>query len=294
VVCVFWALNVIVLKRLLVHLGPAAVSAGRYVIVTAIALAVAAARGGPWTIERRDLPRALLSGVLGVAVFQVLFMEGLQRTTAFASNLLQGTEPLGALVLLRLFLGARIRGRQWAGVLLAMAGAFLFFLDQASAGFHLAVGLGDLLSVTSAWVFAIYGIVSAPLFARYPGHTVMAVTMTVGSLALAVWAHADLVATDWASLGPAVWAGLLFSAALPLYVGVWVWNWAVMRKGLAHASLYIFVDILLSGFFAYLLLGERFGPSRLLGAVVILAGVYLARSGERTQGGGPPSGTGAS
>ena len=73
---------------------------------------------------------------------------------------------------------------------------------------------------------------------------------------------------------------LVFSSAVPLYLGFWIWNWAVARKGLDHASLYIFVDILLSGFFAYAFLGERFGPWRLLGAAVILTGVYLARSGE--------------
>jgi drug/metabolite transporter (DMT)-like permease len=41
------------------------------------------------------------------------------------------------------------------------------------------------------------------------------------------------------------------------------------------------VDIVLSGFFAYAFLGERFGPLRLVGALVIMIGVYLARSGER-------------
>ncbi len=54
----------------------------------------------------------------------------------------------------------------------------------------------------------------------------------------------------------------------------------MIRKGLDHASLYIFVDIVFSGFFAYALLEERFGPRPLLGAAVILTGVYLARSGE--------------
>jgi drug/metabolite transporter (DMT)-like permease len=74
-----------------------------------------------------------------------------------------------------------------------------------------------------------------------------------------------------------VWAALLFSSVLPVYVGYWIWNWAIARKGLAHASLYIFVDIVVTGVFAWLFLGERFGVVRLLGAAIILAGVRLAR-----------------
>jgi drug/metabolite transporter (DMT)-like permease len=55
----------------------------------------------------------------------------------------------------------------------------------------------------------------------------------------------------------------------------------VARKGLDHASLYMFVEIVMAGVFAWVLLGERFGPLRLVGAAVILGGVLLARSGER-------------
>jgi len=278
--CVFWASNVIVLKILLKGIPPPALSAGRYVIVSALALLVATARRGPWTIEGRDVPRALLSGLLGVALFQVFFMEGLQRTSAFATNLLQGTEPLFALLLLRILARARVSPRQWWGVLVSLLGALFFFLEGSAGDAHLAFGPGDLLNLSAAFVFALYGLVSGPLFERYPGHTVMAVTMLAGTIPLVAWAWAGLRAVDWTCLGPTVWAGLVFSSVVPLYLGFWIWNWAVARKGLDHASLYIFVDILLSGFFAYAFLGERFGPLRLLGAAVMMAGVYLARSGE--------------
>ena len=51
---------------------------------------------------------------------------------------------------------------------------------------------------------------------------------------------------------------------------------AFAAKGLAHTSLYLYLDILLSGVFAYAFLGERFGALRLVGAAVILLGVHLA------------------
>lgn len=278
--CAFWAANVVVLKVLLKDIPPAALSAGRYVIVSALALLVVAARRGPWTIEGRDVPRALASGLLGVALFQVLFMEGLQRTSAFASNLLQGTEPLFALLFLRILARVPVSPRQWWGVLVALLGALVFFIEGSTGDRHIAFGLGELLLLSGSFVFALYGLISGPLFARYPGHTVMAVTMLAGTMPLLAWAWPGLHAVNWVGLRPTVWGGLVFSSVVPLYLGFWIWNWAVAKKGLDHASLYIFVDIILSGFFAYAFLGERFGPLRLLGAAVIMSGVYLARSGE--------------
>ena len=279
--CVFWALNVIVLKLLLRVLPPAALSGGRYLVVCAVALVVLAVGGGPWTVARKDVPRFLASGFLGVTLYQILFLEGLHRSTAFATNLMAGMEPLFALGLLSLYGRSHVSPRQWGGVLLALVGAALFFLDPARGQVQLLFGFGDLLNLTGAFVFALYGLVSAPVFTRYPGRTAMAVSMLAGTVPLVVWSGPTLLTVDWRGLGGPVWMALLVSTILPLYLGFWIWNWAVARKGLDHASLYMFVEIVMSGVFARVLLGERFGPLRLLGAAVILVGVVLARSGER-------------
>ncbi len=272
----FWAANMIVLKFLLQHLSPPALSSVRFVLVSVVGLLVLASQRGPFRIERRDWPKLVVSSLLGITLYQVLFMEGLDRTTAFVSNLMQGTEPLFALVLLSL-LGRKVLLRQWAGVLVAFLGAVLFFLQEAGGGVRLAFGFGDVLNVTSALAFAGYGLMSGDLFERYPGRTVMGLSMLIGVVPLVPWSWYELTSTDWSGLSPVVWAALVFSAILPVSVGYWIWNWAVSKKGLAYASLYIFVDIIVTGVFAWAFLGERFTGLRLLGAGIILAGVRLAR-----------------
>jgi drug/metabolite transporter (DMT)-like permease len=272
----FWASNMIVLKWLLRALPPPALSSLRFALVALIALIVLATKGGPWRVARRDVPRLLLAAVTGITLYQILFMEGLERSSAFVANLIQGTEPLFALFLLRLF-GMAVLPRQWGGVLVAFAGAIVFFLQDAGGHLALAFGRGDLLNLTSAASFAVYGLAIGPLFQRYPGRTVMALSMTLGALPLAAWSWRALRALDWRALPPAVWGGVVYSSVLPVFVGYWIWNWAIAKKGLAHASLYIFVDIVVSGALSWILLGERFGVTRLAGAVIILAGVRLAR-----------------
>jgi drug/metabolite transporter (DMT)-like permease len=276
VMALFWAANMIVLKWLLDHVPPPALSSLRFLLVSLIGMAVLVGRGGPFAVERRDLWKLLAAAFFGCTLYQILFIEGLDRTTAFVSNLMQGTEPLFALLLLRL-LGRPVLPRQWLGVLVAFLGAVLFFLQEARGGLRVAFSLGDLLNLTSAASFAVYGLLSGELFERYPGRTVMALSMGLGTLPLLPWSWHELASTDWGALPGAVWLGLVFSALVPVYVGYWIWNWAVTQKGLAHASLYIFVDIIVTGVFAWAFLGERFSSLRLLGALVILAGVRLAR-----------------
>ena len=271
-----WAANMIVLKMLLAFIPPPALSAVRFSLVSLVALAVLAVRGGPWTVARADLPRLVVSALSGITFYQILFMEGLERTTAFSSNVMQGSEPLFALVLLWAT-GSAVLARQWAGVLLALIGAAIFFLEGSGAHLGIVLARGDVLNLTSAISFAVYGLASGPLFDRYPGRTVMALTMSLGTLPLCLWSWLRVERVSWSAMTPGVWGGLVYSSLLPVYVGYWIWNWAIARKGLAHASLYIFVDIVVTGVFAYAFLAERFGPLRLLGAAIIMAGVRMAR-----------------
>jgi len=276
IMALFWAANMIVLKWLLGTLPPLMLSSVRFGMVALIGLSVLVVSRGPFSVARRDVPRLLLCAITGITLYQLLFMEGLSRTTAFVSNLVQGTEPVWALLLLWLT-GASVLRRQWAGVLVAFLGAILFFLQDAGRSFTVAFGRGDLLNLTSAISFAIYGLACKPLFERYPGRTIMALSMSLGAMPLLAWSARDLLAFQWTALTPRVWIALAYSSVLPVYVGYWIWNWAITKKGLAHASLYIFVDIILSGVASHLFLGERFGPLRLVGAAIILAGLRLAR-----------------
>jgi drug/metabolite transporter (DMT)-like permease len=278
--CVLWASNVIALKLLLALVPPPALSAVRFLIAGGFGVALLAACRGPWRIAAPDRLRVGCAALLGVTLYQLLFMEGLHRTSAFVTNLLQGTEPVFALLLLRVTGLGKVSGRQWAGVLLSFVGTVLFFLEDAAGSATASSVMGLVLNLVGALVFSAYALVSAPLFERYPGRTVMAWTMGLGALPLLVWARGSMGTVAWSRLGVVPWATMVASSLLPVYVGFWIWNWAITRKGLAHASLYIFVDIVLSGVFAYALLGEPFGPLRLLGAAVIMTGIRLAMRGE--------------
>jgi drug/metabolite transporter (DMT)-like permease len=274
VMVVVWAGNMVVLKKLLGPFPPAVLSAVRFSAVAIVAYSMLAWKGGPWRVARADLPRLAAAALSGVAVYQILFMEALDRSGVFATNLLQGIEPVFALILVRALGIEHVRKRQWLGVAIAVVGTVLFF--QQDAGGSIAFGLGDLMNLVSACSFAIYGLVGAPLFARYPGRTVMAHTMGLGVLPLLAYGLPQMSAEDMASIPASAWAVSALSGTLAVYIGYWIWNWGIATKGLAHTSLFLYLDILLSGVFAYVFLDEHFGALRLLGAAVILLGVHLA------------------
>ena len=272
-----WAGNVVVLKILLRTFGPAALSGLRFGLLSIVGLGVLAVSGGPWSVARGDVPRLIASALSGITLAQILFMQGLHLTSAFASNVLQGTEPLFLLILVWTTRAEAVTRRQGVGLLTAFAGTIVFFLQDARGQAVLTVGMGEVLNLLSALAFAVYAYVSRPLFVRYPGRTVMALTLSVGALPLVLLAAPSVFRLDFGSIPYLAWLGVVGSAVFAVYFGYWIWNWAIRQKGLTHTSLYLFLDVVLSGFFTYLFLGERFGPWRLLGTGVILTGLHFAR-----------------
>jgi drug/metabolite transporter (DMT)-like permease len=250
-------------------------SALRFSVVTVVALVVLAATRSPWRVARADWPRLVLSSLTGIALAQLLFIEAIHRTSAFAVNLLQGLEPLFAMAIVSLTGAEVVRRRQWLGAGLAFIGIVVFFLDTGGA---IAFGLGELLGLAASFSFAAYGLVSAPLFRRYPNPTLLAYSMALGTLILLAAAAPELRSLDWASVSGRSLAVASASGVLSVYLGFWIWNWAIKCKGLAHASMYIFLDVVVSGVFAWIFLAERFGPLRIVGTVVVLIGLQLARS----------------
>lgn len=277
VMIVVWAGNLIVLKRLLADVPPPALSSLRFALIAVVGYGVLAAFGGPWTIPRRDIPRLLAASFTGVALYQVLLMEGIHRSDAFVANLLQGTEPLFALMLVRLTRTEAVSRKQWAGVAFSFVGTAIFLTEGRPVGSLLVMRRADLLNLGSALAFAVYGLVGKPLFIRYPGRTVLAHTMGLGALPLLLYSAPTLARMDWTRVTPGVAATMAGSGLCAAYAGFWVWNWAVARRGLAYASLFVYLEVVLAGVFSYLFLGERFGPLKIIGAAVVLVGLHLAR-----------------
>ena len=95
-------------------------------------------------IARKDWPLLLICSLLGVAINQALFVNGLKHTTAINATLLSTTIPVSTL-LIGVILG-RTRGslRLAGGIFLAAAGVILL-VDPTRATLSDATLLGDIL-----------------------------------------------------------------------------------------------------------------------------------------------------
>jgi len=274
---VLWGSNYSIAKRALLEIHPLAIAFARAAAgVTFFALLFLARRD-----RRRLLPgllRAAPLGLLGIFGNQLLFMTGLQRTSAAHSAILIGMLPVFVLLISAAGGQERIRPLKLAGILTAFAGVCLIALEHG-VGLEVASLQGDLLTLFAVLSFAGYTVAGKPVLRDLgPIDATGCAFLTGGSAILLVTAPAA-ARQDWRSVSP---RGLLCLAAVMLLSTIaayLLYYFAVSRLEPSKVAAFMYLQPLVATLIAFFVAGERFSAVFLCGGAMVLAGVLLAERG---------------
>jgi terminal-alkyne amino-acid exporter len=240
-------------------------------LVASLALGVAAPRLQLRRPTRRDAPLLLVSGVLGMAGYQLLLNMGEETVPASTASLTVATAPAYSVLLAAAVLRERLTWRRLGGVGVGFTGAALIALGR---GGNLHLELGTLLLVGAALAHGSYHVAHRPLLTRYSGAAVVC---------YATWAATLLVLPLLASVPRAAAAAPADATLAAIFLGVGppavafaTWAYAVHRLGVGAAatSLYLVPAVALP--VSALWLSEVPHLVELAGGALALAGVAIA------------------
>jgi drug/metabolite transporter (DMT)-like permease len=276
-VVMLWASTFVVAKAAFTEVSPLAFLFARFVIMVVLAFAVLLVlqRGAGRWVERSDWGLFVLAGLTGYTLYQLGFILGLSRTSPFSSSLLIAMVPLFTVLILAA-MGESTPLQGWVGLGLALVGVALFLFEKrgASAG----TLLGDVLSIGAAVAFAIYGIITRPLVRKYPAETYTAWSVLAGTVPLLLVSLPDALRQDWQTVSLSGWLSIVYLAIFPVYIAYILWNFAIARRGVAKASSFGLLVPIVAGLLSAIFLEEPFGPLKLLGAGLVLAGLVIVRT----------------
>lgn len=161
------------------------------------------------------------------------------------------------------------------GSLLALVGVALVVYN---GHFILKISpLGDFLTLLAAFSWAFYSLIMKKMSGRYRTTFITRKIFFYGILTILP----AFILHPWQfSLSglwqPAVWMNLLFLGVLASLVCFVVWNIILKQLGTVRASNYIYLNPLFTLIGSAVLLDEQFTVMSLMGAMLILGGVYWA------------------
>lgn len=228
-----------------------------------------------WGDTLRDELLLALAGLTGGSLYFITENSALAITLASDVSLLICTAPIFTMLLGRAFLGVPLRRRLFAGSFMALCGVGLVVFNGA---FNLGLNpLGDALTIAAALLWAAYCIVLKVLGTRYPILFITRKVFFYGVVSAAFFLLFSAEAPDLhLLLIPAVYGNLLFLGIVASMLCYIMWNSAVKVLGAGAAANYIYCMPLVTILAAVLFLGEPFTVYTAIGAVLIIAGVFIA------------------
>jgi drug/metabolite transporter (DMT)-like permease len=243
------------------------------------------------TVRGHDLPLIAGLGLTAVAGYNWLFLTGLTLAPASdGSILVPGTIPMLTAIMAVLFLGERLGRRAVVGIGVALLGLVMVIGPAREAGGQRLTG--DALFLTSAGVWSTYNILVRVASRRFDAISSTLYATVSGTLLLLPMAILEGGAAQVANASLTAWLSIAYLAIFGSVLAFVFLQVGVARVGAARASAFTLLVPLFGVALSVLLLGERPTLITIMGAVVVLVGLWLIqadRSAARTEPVEPPA-----
>lgn len=232
-------------------------------------------------LQRRDIGRLALCGLLGVAINQMLFIKGLTMTTAIHASLLMLCSPILITLLAFWILKERVTVLKIAGLLLGVAGSVWLIAGKQSTSQPKDYLLGDIFIILNGISYAFYFILVKPLMERYTALQVVRWAFTFGFLMM--------LPVGWIQFGEIGWqqitlthAGVLAFVVVAGTFLAYVFNaYGIRVLGPGTTSAYIYIQLVFAVSIAVLFFNEQLTLQKIIAGAMILGGVYLVSMKKR-------------
>ena len=227
-------------------------------------------------IDKADRMRLFLCALFGIAINQLMFIKGLSLTYSIHAALLLLITPILIVIIAAWILKERLGFLKITGLALGIFGALVLVLAKDSTGNGNNVLLGDLFIIINAISYTIYFIIVKPLMVKYNAVVVLRWVFTIGLFLVLPFGWTEFREIPWerynaidlTSMGLVVITGTFFAYLFNLY--------GIKILGPSVAGFYIYTQPVFAALIAIFFLHEQLALYKILAAILIFSGVYLA------------------
>ncbi len=228
----------------------------------------------PW--RRAHLTGLLASGLFFTADLAVWHWS-IHFTTVTSATLFANFAPIFVAIVAWRWLGERIGLGFVAGLFTSILGAAVLL----NASVHLGGKelRGDLLGIATAVFYAGYQLSVKRLRASLGTFSLMMASTLVSAIALAIVGLAE--GDRFLPSDPRAWWALIGLAMVSQVAGQSFIAYGVAHLPASFSSVTLLVQPVAAACLAWALLGERLGPTQIVGGAVVLAGIFIVRRSMR-------------
>ena len=275
-----WAVNFPLIKIALREFSPLAFNGIRLAFASLTLLFFLFLSRQGFRIQKRDIFKLIVLGIIGNTIYQLLFIQGINLTTASSTAIIMAMTPVSVALLSSLLKHEKIHWAAWVGIFLSFVGFYLVITERPDKFLFSWENLkGDMMIFLGNIVWAVYTVFSKPFLVRISPLKWSSLSLAAGTLFYLPFCIPAFSSQDFGRVSIRSWAILAYSGIFALAVSYVVWYASVKRVGNSKTAIYGNITPIFTVIFAFFLIGERISLWQGLGTLVLLSGVYLTRSG---------------
>lgn len=223
---------------------------------------------------RDDILLMALAGVIGVSLYFYFENNGVKLISASAASIIVSSVPILTLIADAIVFKSPMNKVKILSVFLSIAGVYLV-VGGGLHGIELSgSGLGYLMMLGAALSWAVYSVITKPLFKKYSQLAIVYYQSVFGAIALAPFTLMEKA--SWDKLTSNIILNLLFLSIICSAAAYYFYVYAMDKLGIGESSVYLNLVPVVTVISSFFILGEVIKYNQLLGGLVVIVSVYLA------------------
>jgi drug/metabolite transporter (DMT)-like permease len=252
--------------------SPGSLALARLLVSCVVLGAVALVRRDPLP-RVRDLGRIAVYGILWLAVYSTALNAAERIVDAGTAALLINVGPILVAILAGVFLGEGFPPRLFVGCAIAFGGCAL--IGFATTQNRVGAGMGIALLGAAVLAYSTAIVVQKPVLARVPPFQVTFMGVLAATIVCLPFAPNLASELGRASAGAITWT--IYLGAFPTAIGFATWGFALRRTKAGQLGTLTYLAPVVAVLLSWMVLRESPPWLAIIGGMVALVGVYVAR-----------------
>lgn len=288
---ILWGLSFLSIKVSVMVIPPMTLALMRFLMASAILLAMLKIIEPGTKFSRRDVPALAVAGLIGITMYFFFENNGVKLTTASVASIIIATVPIMSILADYIFFRSPLSALKISCVIISIFGVYLVAGANISGPGGRGNLAGNLFMIGAAVCWVIYSIVTRPLGKKYSQLAIVTYQTIFGTLSLVPLSL--LERGSWQAVPAHVMMNVGYLGIFCSALGYYLYVYAMKRLGMGVVSIFINLIPVVTVVSSYFILGETIGPAQMGGGALIVASVYLA-SWKQVSGGSAAAPSGPS
>lgn len=282
-VVLVWGSNYVVGKWGMVGFDPLTFNVVRFVGATPLLFFLLYALEKNLRINLKDCWELAMLGLIGITLYQTLFMAAVKYATATNASLMLAISPVFTAVFAWLAGQERLGPKGRLGSALSLLGVvfvLLFGTNKLALGWD--VMRGDVIGIFASSVWGLYPILAKRMLRKYSALKTITYASLFGTIFFLIIGSKGVLAITWSEIPFAAWGSMVYSILLVTAFALVVWYHAISRIGANRVMAHMYAIPAVAVVTAAILLKEQLHLMQGVGAVVIFVGISMIRKDKLT------------